>query len=180
MSTLKSWLFSTIRWSVVQWTAANMSGFDENPFGEPNINDPFSVSIYIAARSKEYIVSCSILHVKLQMEIDVYNLIIIIIFFDNYKIFIMSWNQYVNSLIFVNFVWVFLIYVFLFILRMIFMIFIFYIERDMSIKEFLVSFSLYIDVFYKYIFFKYSISNFVCEIDYNIIEMIFFLIRILQ
>lgn len=180
MSTLKSWLFSTIRWSVVQWTAANMSGFDENPFGEPNINDPFSVSIYIAARSKEYIVSCSILHVKLQMEIDVYNLIIIIIFFDNYKIFIMSWNQYVNSLIFVNFVWVFLIYVFLFILRMIFKIFIFYIERDMSIKEFLVSFSLYIDVFYKYIFFKYSISNFVCEIDYNIIEMIFFLIRILQ
>lgn len=180
MSTLKSWLFSTIRWSVVQWTAANMSGFDENPFGEPNINDPFSVSIYIAARSKEYIVSCSILHVKLQMEIDVYNLIIIIIFFDNYKIFIMSWNQYVNSLIFVNFVWVFLIYVFLFILRMIFKIFIFYIERDISIKEFLVSFSLYIDVFYKYIFFKYSISNFVCEIDYNIIEMIFFLIRILQ
>lgn len=180
MSTLKSWLFSTIRWSVVQWTAANMSGFDENPFGEPNINDPFSVSIYIAARSKEYIVSCSILHVKLQMEIDVYNLIIIIIFFDNYKIFIMSWNQYVNSLIFVNFVWVFLIYVFLFILRMIFKIFIFYIERDMSIKEFLVSFSLYIDIFYKYIFFKYSISNFVCEIDYNIIEMIFFLIRILQ
>lgn len=180
MSTLKSWLFSTIRWSVVQWTAANMSGFDENPFGEPNINDPFSVSIYIAARSKEYIVSCSILHVKLQMEIDVYNLIIIIIFFDNYKIFIMSWNQYVNSLIFVNFVWVFLIYVFLFILRMIFKIFIFYIERNMSIKEFLVSFSLYIDVFYKYIFFKYSISNFVCEIDYNIIEMIFFLIRILQ
>lgn len=180
MSTLKSWLFSTIRWSVVQWTAANMSGFDENPFGEPNINDPFSVSIYIAAKSKEYIVSCSILHVKLQMEIDVYNLIIIIIFFDNYKIFIMSWNQYVNSLIFVNFVWVFLIYVFLFILRMIFKIFIFYIERDMSIKEFLVSFSLYIDVFYKYIFFKYSISNFVCEIDYNIIEMIFFLIRILQ
>lgn len=180
MSTLKSWLFSTIRWSVVQWTAANMSGFDENPFGEPNINDPFSVSIYIAARSKEYIVSCSILHVKLQMEIDVYNLIIIIIFFDNYKIFIMSWNQYVNSLIFVNFVWVFLIYVFLFILRIIFKIFIFYIERDMSIKEFLVSFSLYIDVFYKYIFFKYSISNFVCEIDYNIIEMIFFLIRILQ
>lgn len=180
MSTLKSWLFSTIRWSVVQWTAANMSGFDENPFGEPNINDPFSVSIYIAARSKEYIVSCSILHVKLQMEIDVYNLIIIIIFFDNYKIFIMSWNQYVNSLIFINFVWVFLIYVFLFILRMIFKIFIFYIERDMSIKEFLVSFSLYIDVFYKYIFFKYSISNFVCEIDYNIIEMIFFLIRILQ
>lgn len=174
MSTLKSWLFSTIRWSVVQWTAANMSGFDENPFGEPNINDPFSVSIYIAARSKEYIVSCSILHVKLQMEIDVYNLIIIIIFFDNYKIFIMSWNQYVNSLIFVNFVWVFLIYVFLFILRIIFKIFIFYIERDMSIKEFLVSFSLYIDVFYKYIFFKYSISNFVCEIDYNIIEMIFF------
>lgn len=155
MSTLKSWLFSTIRWSVVQWTAANMSGFDENPFGEPNINDPFSVSIYIAARSKEYIVSCSILHVKLQMEIDVYNLIINIIFFDNYKIFIMSWNQYVNSLIFVNFVWVFLIYVFLFILRMIFKIFIFYIERDMSIKEFLVSFSLYIDVFYKYIFFKY-------------------------
>lgn len=155
MSTLKSWLFSTIRWSVVQWTAANMSGFDENPFGEPNINDPFSVSIYIAARSKEYIVSCSILHVKLQMEIDVYNLIIIIIFFDNYKIFIMSWNQYVNFLIFVNFVWVFLIYVFLFILRMIFKIFIFYIERDMSIKEFLVSFSLYIDVFYKYIFFKY-------------------------
>lgn len=180
MSTLKSWLFSTIRWSVVQWTAANMSGFDENPFGEPNINDPFSVSIYIAARSKEYIVSCSILHVKLQMEIDVYNLIIIIIFFDNYKIFIMSWNQYVNSLIFVNFVWVFLIYVFLFILRMIFKIFIFYIERDMSIKEFIVSFSLYIDVFYKYIFFKNSISNFVCEIDYNIIEMIFFLIRILQ
>lgn len=174
MSTLKSWLFSTIRWSVVQWTAANMSGFDENPFGEPNINDPFSVSIYIAARSKEYIVSCSILHVKLQMEIDVYNLIIIIIFFDNYKIFIMSWNQYVNFLIFVNFVWVFLIYVFFFILRMIFKIFIFYIERDMSIKEFLVSFSLYIDVFYKYIFFKYSISNFVCEIDYNIIEMIFF------
>lgn len=174
MSTLKSWLFSTIRWSVVQWTAANMSGFDENPFGEPNINDPFSVSIYIAARSKEYIVSCSILHVKLQMEIDVYNLIIIIIFFDNYKIFIMSWNQYVNSLIFVNFVWVFLIYVFFFILRMIFKIFIFYIERDMSIKEFLVSFFLYIDVFYKYIFFKYSISNFVCEIDYNIIEMIFF------
>lgn len=155
MSTLKSWLFSTIRWSVVQWTAANMSGFDENPFGEPNINDPFSVSIYIAARSKEYIVSCSILHVKLQMEIDVYNLIINIIFFDNYKIFIMSWNQYVNFLIFVNFVWVFLIYVFLFILRMIFKIFIFYIERDMSIKEFLVSFSLYIDVFYKYIFFKY-------------------------
>lgn len=57
-----------------------MSGFDENPFGEPNINDPFSVSIYIAARSKEYIASCSILHVKLQMEIDVCNLIIIIIF----------------------------------------------------------------------------------------------------
>lgn len=129
MSTLKSWLFSTIRWSVVQWTAANMSGFDENPFGEPNINDPFSVSIYIAARSKEYIVSCSILHVKLQMEIDVYNLIIIIIFFDNYKIFIMSWNQYVNSLIFVNFVWVFLIYVFLFILRMIFNFYILHWKR---------------------------------------------------
>lgn len=37
-----------------------MSGFDENPFGEPNINDPFSVSISIAARAEAHTISFNI------------------------------------------------------------------------------------------------------------------------